>query len=62
MTGVQTCALPILVVGQKEEEEGLVAVRSRFLGDEGQKSLDDFIKALSEEIAKKEIREIKKEK
>ena len=52
----------MLVVGQKEEEEGLVAVRSRFLGDEGQKSLDDFIKALSEEIAKKEIREIKKEK
>ncbi|MFW5631442.1 MAG: threonine--tRNA ligase, partial [Acetivibrio ethanolgignens] len=29
----------MLVVGQKEEEEGLVSVRSRYLGDEGQKSL-----------------------
>jgi threonyl-tRNA synthetase len=54
----------MLVVGQKEEEEGLVAVRSRFLGDEGQKSLDDFIAAVKEEIAKKQIREVevKKEK
>ena len=41
---------------QKEEEEGVVAVRSRFLGDEGQKSLDDFITAVKAEIASKEIR------
>lgn len=46
----------MLVVGQKEEEEGVVAVRSRFLGDEGQKSLDDFIAAVKAEIASKEIR------
>ena len=46
----------MLVVGQKEEEEGVVAVRSRFLGDEGQKSLDDFITAVKAEIASKEIR------
>ena len=39
-------------------------MRSRFLGDEGQKSLDDFIAAVKEEIAKKQIREVevKKEK
>ena len=33
----------MLVVGQKEEEEGVVSVRSRYLGDEGKKSLDSFI-------------------
>ncbi|NBH72930.1 threonine--tRNA ligase [Clostridiaceae bacterium] len=54
----------MLVVGQKEAEEGVVAVRSRFLGDEGQKSLEDFIAAVKHEIAQKEIRpvETKKEK
>ena len=46
----------MLVVGQKEEEEGLVSVRSRFAGDEGQKSLDDFIDAICKEIRTKEIR------
>lgn len=48
----------MLVVGQKEEEEGVVAVRSRFLGDEGQKPLGEFIAAIKDEIAKKEIREV----
>ena len=33
----------MLVVGGKEEEAGLVSVRSRFAGDEGQKPLADFI-------------------
>ena len=46
----------MLVVGQKEEEEGLVSVRSRFAGDEGQKSLDDFINQICKEIRTKEIR------
>ncbi len=46
----------MLVVGQKEEEEGLVSVRSRFAGDEGQKSLDEFIDAVCREIRTKEIR------
>ena len=46
----------MLVVGQKEEEENLVAVRSRFLGDEGQKTLDAFIKDILEEIRTKAIR------
>ncbi|MFR5602502.1 MAG: His/Gly/Thr/Pro-type tRNA ligase C-terminal domain-containing protein, partial [Lachnospiraceae bacterium] len=48
----------MIVVGEKEEAEGKVAVRSRFLGDEGQKSLDDFIDALCKEIRTKEIRRI----
>ena len=46
----------MLVVGQKEEEEGTVSVRSRFAGDEGSKKLDDFIDAICREIRTKEIR------
>ncbi|MGN1314670.1 MAG: threonine--tRNA ligase [Lachnospiraceae bacterium] len=46
----------MLVVGQKEEEEGLVSVRSRFAGDEGQKTPDEFIDAICREIRTKEIR------
>lgn len=46
----------MLVVGQKEEEENLVSVRSRFLGDEGQKTLDAFMKDILEEIRTKAIR------
>ena len=48
----------MLIVGQKEEEEGLVSVRSRFEGDEGQKELKDFISAVCEEIRTKAIRKI----
>ncbi len=48
----------MLVVGQKEEEEGVVSVRSRYLGDEGQKPLSTFIAAICEEIRTKEIRKI----
>ena len=48
----------MLIVGQKEEEEGLVSVRSRYLGDEGQKPLDKFIDELCKEIRTKEIRKI----
>ena len=33
----------MLVVGQKEQEENKVSVRSRYLGDEGQKELKTFI-------------------
>ena len=49
----------MLVVGAKEEERGLVSVRSRFEGDEGQKSTAEFIAALKEEIAQKVAREVK---
>ncbi len=51
----------MLVVGQKEEENHLVAVRSRFLGDEGQKDLDAFISAIKEEIAGKVMRKVEVE-
>ena len=47
----------MLVLGQKEEEAGEVAVRSRFAGDEGAKKYDDFVKALKEEIETKTVRE-----
>ena len=48
----------MLVVGAKEEEEGVVSVRSRYLGDEGQKPLDTFINDICKEIRTKEIRKI----
>ena len=33
----------MLIVGQKEEESGVVSVRSRYLGDEGQRPIDEFV-------------------
>ena len=51
----------MLVVGAKEEEAGLVSVRSRFAGDEGQKDLNEFIAEIKAEIAAKTIREVTKE-
>lgn len=48
----------MLVVGQKEEEENVVSVRSRFLGDEGQKTLDAFLEDIKKEISTKEIRKV----
>ena len=47
----------MLVVGQKEEEEKLVSVRSRFAGDEGQKTLAVFVDEICKEIRTKEIRQ-----
>ena len=47
----------MLVVGAKEEEEGLVSVRSRFAGDEGQRKLSEFITDIKEEISSRRIRE-----
>ena len=49
----------MVVVGAKEEEEGLVAVRSRFEGDEGQKDLGQFIDSIKKEIDEKLVRETK---
>ena len=48
----------MLVVGAKEEEEGKVSVRSRYLGDEGMKELGEFLAAIKEEIKNKTIRKI----
>ncbi len=46
----------MLVVGEKEEADGLVSVRSRFAGDEGQKSLAEFTSQICEEIRTRTIR------
>ncbi|MCR5452842.1 MAG: threonine--tRNA ligase [Lachnospiraceae bacterium] len=46
----------MLVVGEKEREDGTVSVRSRFAGDEGVKSLSDFIDQITDEIDNKTIR------
>ncbi len=46
----------MLIVGEKEEAEGLVSVRSRFAGDEGQKSIEAFVEQICKEIRTKEIR------
>ena len=54
----------MLVVGQQEAENGLVSVRSRFAGDEGQKPLQQFLDQILEEIRTKAIRkeEVQEEK
>ena len=54
----------MLVVGQKEEEDGTVAVRSRAAGDEGTKSLDAFITDIQKEIETKvnRVKEVSEEK
>ena len=46
----------MLVVGQQEEADETVSVRSRFAGDEGVKSLQAFTEQICEEIRTKEIR------
>ncbi len=43
----------MLVVGAKEEEQGLVAVRTRQGGDQGQKTLGDFLAEIQTEIKEK---------
>ena len=46
----------MLVVGQQEEADRTVSVRSRFAGDEGVKQLQQFIDEICREIRTKEIR------
>lgn len=46
----------MLVVGQQEEADHTVSVRSRFAGDEGVKPLSQFIDEICKEIRTKEIR------
>ena len=48
----------MLVVGAKVEEEGKVSVRSRFMGDEGAKDLNEFIDSVKEEIKNRENRKV----
>ncbi|MCI6553051.1 MAG: threonine--tRNA ligase [Lachnospiraceae bacterium] len=54
----------MLVVGQKEEEDGTVSVRSRFAGDEGVMPLEEFMDRICKEIRTREIRkeEVQEEK
>jgi len=53
----------MLVVGQQEEADGTVSVRSRFAGGEGVKPLPEFTGQICREIRTKEIRkaEVKEE-
>lgn len=46
----------MLVVGQQEEADHTVSVRSRFAGDEGVKPLAQFVEDICKEIRTKEIR------
>ena len=46
----------MLVVGQQEDADNTVSVRSRFAGDEGVKPLQQFIDDICKEIRTKEIR------
>ncbi|NLJ90820.1 MAG: threonine--tRNA ligase [Clostridiales bacterium] len=47
-----------IILGQKEAENNVISLRSRYLGDEGQKDLDTFIDEICKEIRTKAIREI----
>jgi threonyl-tRNA synthetase len=51
----------LVIVGQKEEEEGKISLRSRYKGDEGMRDLNEFISEICEEIRTKKIREIEVE-
>jgi threonyl-tRNA synthetase len=48
----------MLVVGAKEAEQGVVSVRSRYNGDEGQKDLDTFLSEIKEEIRTRETKKV----
>jgi threonyl-tRNA synthetase len=45
----------MLVLGEKEQQAGVVAVRHRTEGDKGQMSVDDFVNKAKEEIASKAL-------
>ncbi|MBP3201934.1 MAG: threonine--tRNA ligase [Lachnospiraceae bacterium] len=51
----------MLVVGPKEAEENKIAIRSRFKGDEGTSTIQDFINAIKKEINEKTIRKVEVE-
>jgi threonyl-tRNA synthetase len=46
----------MLIVGEKEQEEGTVSMRSRYDGDAGAVALDKFVADITEEIRTKAIR------
>ena len=45
----------MLVIGQKEADEGLVAVRSRKEGDKGAMPVDEFIDLVTREIRERTL-------
>jgi threonyl-tRNA synthetase len=45
----------MLVLGEKEQQANVVAVRHRTEGDKGQMSIDDFVNKAKEEIASKAL-------
>jgi threonyl-tRNA synthetase len=44
-----------LIIGEKEEAENAVAVRKRSVGDQGTKSLAEFIEFITDEIKNKTL-------
>ena len=56
LTSEEKNVLKKLIKQLKEEEQGVVSVRSRFEGNEGTKSLDEFVEQICKEIRTKEIR------
>lgn len=50
----------MLIVGEKEEQDATVSVRSRFCDDEGIKKVDEFVNQIVEEIKNKIIRKEEK--
>ena len=47
----------MLIVGQKEEEEGCVSVRTRYGGDQGAQPVHDFLNDIVHEIETKALPE-----
>ena len=47
----------MLVVGDREQENGKVAVRNRKHGDQGAKTLEEFLAAVRDLIASKAVTE-----
>ena len=45
----------MLVLGEKEQQAGMVAVRHRTEGDKGQMPLDSFIERAKSEVANKTL-------
>lgn len=45
----------IIIIGEKEEKDKIISLRSRVNGDEGNVSLDSFINKINEEIRNKNI-------
>ncbi|NLM35941.1 MAG: threonine--tRNA ligase, partial [Clostridiales bacterium] len=45
----------MLIIGEKEEEQNKVSLRSRNLGDEGIISLEDFISRVKAEVAARSL-------